>query len=315
VLKVNAVNESRQTNGFETMGKMTGLIVGCGYLGLRIAKLWLAAGVEAHALTRSPARAEWLFQQGIRPWVVDWYQSTAWPAGLPTYQRVAICVSHAPVVGLPPERTHVQGLENLLSNVAPAAGRWLYLSTTGVYAPCDDGRWLDEQALVNPGRGGALAALAAERWLEEQLPADGLVILRAAGIYGPERVPRLAALRAGEPLEADPSSYLNLIHVEDLARLAQRMIEPTCRAGVYNVSDGNPVRRREYYQFLSRLLNAPPPVFFDTEKNRHPLPVGFGRSRGEGSKRVSIEKLRKELDYPFLFPDYQAGLRPLLEGS
>jgi nucleoside-diphosphate-sugar epimerase len=297
------------------VGKMKRLIVGCGYLGLRIAKLWLEAGVEVHALTRSQARAEWLVQQGIRPWVVDWYQSNAWPVGLPAYERVTICVSHAPVAGVLPERTHVQGLENLLRFVPPTEGRWLYLSTTGVYAACDDGRWLDEQAPVNPGRGGALAALAAERWLEEQLPAGGLVILRAAGIYGPERVPRLAALRAGEPLEADPASYLNLIHVEDLARLAQRMIEPVCRAGIYNVSDGHPVKRRDYYEFLSHLLQAPPPVFFDTEKNGHSFPVGLGRSRGEGSKRVSIDKLRKEVDYPFLFPDYQAGLRPLLEGS
>ena len=43
------------------------------------------------------------------------------------------------------------------------------------------------------------------------------VTLRPAGIYGPDRVPRWEAIRDETPLQVDPESYLNLIHVDDLA--------------------------------------------------------------------------------------------------
>jgi uncharacterized protein YbjT (DUF2867 family) len=39
---------------------MAKLILGCGYLGRRVARLWLAAGEEVYAVTRSAERAELL---------------------------------------------------------------------------------------------------------------------------------------------------------------------------------------------------------------------------------------------------------------
>ena len=50
---------------------MTKLIVGCGYLGRRVAKHWLEAGQAVVGVTRSPARAEELKQQGIEGVVAD----------------------------------------------------------------------------------------------------------------------------------------------------------------------------------------------------------------------------------------------------
>lgn len=37
---------------------MKALVVGCGYLGERVAELWQAAGTEVHVVTRSAERAE-----------------------------------------------------------------------------------------------------------------------------------------------------------------------------------------------------------------------------------------------------------------
>ena len=47
------------------------LIVGCGYLGARVAALWRARGEQVAATTRSAARAADLRALGIEPLVCD----------------------------------------------------------------------------------------------------------------------------------------------------------------------------------------------------------------------------------------------------
>ena len=47
------------------------LIVGCGYLGSRVARRWIEAGNRVWAMTRSPARAAEFAAAGIEPIVAD----------------------------------------------------------------------------------------------------------------------------------------------------------------------------------------------------------------------------------------------------
>ena len=51
--------------------QMRALIIGCGYLGQRVADLWRSAGVDVSALTRSPEHAAELQRRGIEPTVGD----------------------------------------------------------------------------------------------------------------------------------------------------------------------------------------------------------------------------------------------------
>ncbi len=283
------------------------LVVGCGYLGIRIARLCLSQNAKVYALTRTPERALPLAEVGVHPMVQDWYAADGWPL-LPTFDAVFICVSHAAVGGIDPVDTHVKGLKNLLPHLATMPCRIVYLSTTGVYAHCDDGRWLDECSAVDPNRPGSVAAWAAEQWLSANLPADRLTILRAAGIYGPDRIPRVDSLRRNEPLNSDPESYLNLIHVDDLAVISVQASLQLDAHGLFVVSDGQPVLRRDYYQFIANVLGTSAPRFQPMNSENS----SSERRRGEGSKRIQNRRLLDILKHDFLFPDYQAGLRPLL---
>jgi nucleoside-diphosphate-sugar epimerase len=290
-----------------------GLIVGCGYLGRQVARRWNEQGLCVYALTRSEASATKLAQQSIQPIVVDWYDKDHWPK-LPRVDQLIMCASHAPVTGLPSSDTHVRGLRNLFAQLDAIPNRLAYLSTTGVYASCDDGRWVDECAPVDPSRPGSVAALAAEQWIIENLPVDRVSILRAAGIYGPGRIPQLDKLRAGEPIEVDPESYLNLIHVEDLAEVAIALLDSQAANGVFNISDGRPPRRREYYETIAKVMGSAMPLFCDSASKSEVSKEATPRRRGEGNKRVSNRRLVESLDFPFQFPDFAAGLTPLLQG-
>ncbi len=290
---------------------MNGLIVGCGYLGQQVARLWNEQGLRVFALTRSKDSAERLAQHSIQPIVVDWYAKDR-RSMLPSVDQLFISVSHAPVAGIQASDTHVLGLRNLFAQLGSIPSRIAYLSTTGVYETCDDGRWIDESGPVRPNRPGSVAALAAERWLIENLPVDQVCILRAAGIYGPGRIPRLDKLLAGEPIEVDPESFLNLIHVEDLAHVAIALLNAHKTNGVYNVADGQPPLRCDYYRFIANFIGAAMPTFRKPVFQSNVLEATTYRRRGEGNKRISNQRIVESLDYQFFFQDFIAGLTPLL---
>ncbi len=88
-------------------------------------------------------------------------------------------------------------------------------SSTGVWGD-GDGELVDEQTPVCPSRPSAAALVEAETMLRRHPKGPG-VALRFAGLYGPERLPRLDDLRAGREITADPASWLNLIHLDDAA--------------------------------------------------------------------------------------------------
>ena len=50
---------------------MTTLVVGCGYLGRRVAALLVARGERVIGTTRNLAKAEELVRVGVEPWILD----------------------------------------------------------------------------------------------------------------------------------------------------------------------------------------------------------------------------------------------------
>jgi nucleoside-diphosphate-sugar epimerase len=282
------------------MGK---LIVGCGYLGRRVLSLWQAAahetGEKIYVTTRSPERAEQLSRAGVTPLVLDVTQdlSLAPPADIDT---VLFAVGFDAKAGRPIHEVYVEGLSRVIDWLPNSVRRFIYISSTGVYGSFH-GEWIDEDSPCEPVRDGGKACLAAERLLAASKFGRQSVALRLAGIYGPERIPRGQDLLAGKPLEADPSGYLNLIHVQDAARIVL-LAEQNPTSACLLVSDGQPVVRGEYYNELARLLGAPPPQFMQPAGG---MPTN---RRGSADKRVSNAKLMKELAPTFEFPDYRAGL-------
>lgn len=279
---------------------MPKLIIGCGYVGFRVARRWLAGGDQVFALTRKPARAAEFKEYGITPVIGDVAQPLTLPA-IENVDTVLYAVGFDRTSQHTIDEVYVNGFARALATLPHDVQRIIYLSSTGVYGQ-SSGEWVDEDSLCEPQREGGKAVLAAEQLLINHSLGARAVVLRLAGIYGPGRVPKLRAVRQGEPLAAGADSFLNLIHVDDVleAVLAAENI-PQLPAR-YVVSDGCPVRRADFYGELARQLGVDPPVFVEPNQRARSAP------RELSSKRVRNSRMRSDLLPHLRYPTYREGL-------
>ncbi len=284
----------------------TRLIFGCGYVGLRVARRWLARGDRVIAATRSEATAERFRAEGIEPILADVTEPETL-VSLPLADTLLCAIGYDRSAEPSIHEVYAEGLRHVLGAIPQETGRVIYISTTGVYGDAS-GAWVDEQTPPAPSRDGGKASLAAERILADSPWGDRSAVLRLAGIYGPDRLPYLAKLKAGEPIEAPQSGWLNLIHVEDAATATVTAAEAADPPRVVCVSDGNPPQRGDYYAEVARLLEAPVPRF------TKPAEGSPRAARAGADKRISNRRLLEELGVELAYPSHREGLAAILGG-
>lgn len=250
---------------------MRRLIIGCGYLGCRVADLWREEGDRVKALTRTADRARILRDRGLHPLVGDVSQPGTL-ADLPSVDTVLYAVGYDRHAGLSKHEVYVQGLRHVLAAIPASVSRFVYVSSTSVYGQ-RQGEWVDETSECQPTSEGGSICLQAERLLRDQL--QGRVpyqILRHSGLYGPGRlIARLSALRSREPLPGNPLGWLNLVHVDDAARAILLCSRRSTEAETLLVTDSEPFVRRRYYEALAALVGVPAPVFREEPEPRADL--------------------------------------------
>jgi nucleoside-diphosphate-sugar epimerase len=272
----------------------TTLILGCGYLGQRVAKLWLEQQRRVFAATRNASR----LPNGVEPIVCDVLDPASLTA-LPQVETVLYAIGFDRSSGATMRDVYVDGLANVLAKL-PTPKRFIYVSSSSVYGQTDGG-WVDEGSATEPNEDSGRIVLAAEETLRSHMPSA--IVLRFAGIYGPGRLLRRQTIEKEEPIVGDADKWLNLIHVDDGARIvlaAEAHGEP---GGTYNVCDDHPVRRRYFYTALARVLNAPEPRFVNPPADQ-PTPP-----HEKGNRRVNNRRMKEGLGIPLRYPDYDQGLR------
>jgi nucleoside-diphosphate-sugar epimerase len=277
---------------------MRALVIGCGYLGRRVAAIWRSEGIEVSALTRTPQNAAVLAEQGIEPIVGDVLLPETLRS-LPETEIVLYAVGYDPRSAASKRDVYVHGLTNVLEARHPRVRRFLYISSTSVYGQ-DAGEWVDETSETNPATVDGQIVLAAEETVRQACPKGVATVLRFSGIYGPGRLlRRIESVRSSEPIAANPDGFLNLIHVDDGATIVTRLAEREALQPTYLITDDRPVRRREYYSFMASLVGGGEPVFqFDASGS---VVTGM-------NKRCSNARFKAELGDILRFPTIESGL-------
>ena len=285
---------------------MTKLVIGCGYLGHRVAKQWLDWGNSVAVVTRSDERAEAFRREGFCPVVGD-VTNREFCESLPAAETVLYAVGYDRRAGVPRRDVVVAGLLNVLNGLDSATERLIYVSSTGVMGS-HEGAWVTESSACNPQREAGRCGLEAEGVVRGHQIGGRAVVLRLAGLYGPGRLPKLADVRARRRVAAPERAYLNLIHVDDATEVVLAAEKKASVGELYLVSDGNPTRHREFYSEMGRLLGVGPVEFCLPEAGTR------GAAAALGNKRVSNRKMLEDLKVELAFPSYREGLAAVCAG-
>jgi len=286
------------------------LIVGCGDVGLRVAR-GLQGRVRLLALTSSPARVAELRARGITPLAGNLDQ----PATLARLAGLATRVVH---LAPPPGDNQAQwwrdprtmALVRALRLRSPPSAL-VYGSTSGVYGDCQ-GALVDETRPVQPRTPRAQRRVDAEQAVRHFGRAAHVrtSVLRIPGIYAPDReggTPR-ERLQKGTPvLEARDDVYTNHIHADDLARAMAAALWRGRPQRIYNASDDTRLLMGDYFDLAADLYGLPRPPRVPRSTAQDGMPLVLLSFMSE-SRRLDNTRLKKELRLVLRHPDVSTGL-------
>ncbi len=197
-----------------------------------------------------------------------------------------------------------------MSALACGAARFIQESFAPIYEDAGDA-WIDERGPIRVARYNR-SVLHAERAAEQVTP-EGVagVVLRFAYFYGADsdftRDAIRYARRGWAPALGSPESFISSVSHDDAAAAVAAALDVP--AGIYNVCDDRPVRRREFTDALAAAMHVPPPRFFPTWVARLAGSLGETLAR---SQRIANRKLRGASPWAPRYPSVVEGWQAVL---
>jgi len=275
------------------------LLVGCGDIGLRLARQ-LSQG--KFAITGLRRNIQFL-PDFIEPLACDLSQEDQVMKALRTgYDYIVITLT-------PSERseagykqaflTNLQYLIRALQHAGHVPKRVFFTSSTSVYAQ-NQGEWVNEASPTEPDRyNGKLVLQAEQQLLNSKLPTT---VVRFSGIYGSERTQLISKVQRGDWDLLD-DHYTNRIHADDcagvLAFLLARCQSNQSIAPLYLASDNEPAPMNQVCSWLAQQLRLSEPQ------------AKIRLSEATNNKRCD-NRLLREAGYQCRYPSYREGYLSIL---
>ncbi|MEM7209355.1 MAG: SDR family oxidoreductase [Pseudomonadota bacterium] len=276
-------------------------ILGCGYIGQKLAHALRRDGSSVQCFTASQASADDLTAQGLDVAVCDLDSNDL---------SIHLGQTETLYYLAPPPST---GQLDSRSRAAVAAiegdglKRVVLISTTGVYGDCG-GDWVDEARPLNPSVDRARRRVDSESvwqaWAHEQNVE--ISILRVAGIYAADRLPR-KRLESGEPVLAlDESPFSNRVHADDLVQICMAAARSKS-TGVFNVADDAPTTMSDYFMRVADALGLVRPIEISRAQAEQRFSDRMMSYLSE-SRRIDNGKLKRDLGVTLQYPNLDSGL-------
>jgi nucleoside-diphosphate-sugar epimerase len=271
-----------------------------GVIGSRVVRLLISSGHSVSAVGRTAEKRATLAASGAHAVAVDAFDAAAVRHALDGHDTVINLATHMPSSSfrmmLPwawreNDRVRREGAA-ILAGAATAVGavRFMQESFAPVYEGAGD-RWIDECFPIRPARYNRSVIDAESAAAEFTRRGGAGMVLRFAGFYGSDAVQvadYVKIVRMGwSPLPGPPNAYVSSIAHDDAASAVVALLDAP--AGIYNVTDDEPVTHREFAGSLARALRVAPPKFPPAWTARLMGSIGELLSR---SQRMSNRTLR-----------------------
>ena len=264
-------------------------ILGCGWLGLPLAKKLIENGYEVKGSTTSESKLELLKNAGISPYQIKMEENEITGNMESFLENTDVLL-----VDVPPKlrgdftENFVQKIKNLIPFVENSkVEKVLFVSSTSVYGDTFPIQELDEESALNPDTESGKQLVEVEKLLQSNENFQ-TTVLRFGGLIGPERNP--AKFLAGKENVANPNAPINFIHQEDCIGIICAMLRQVENDNwnwndTFNAVTPNHPNRENYYTEKALEMNLKVPTF-----------VKDSNSIG---KKISSKKLQGMLHYSF----------------
>lgn len=255
-------------------------IIGCGYVGSAVARLWQQQGLTVTATTTTPERIPELSQFVDRAVVVQGNDASGLQSLLENQQVVLLSVG-APNRSAYQE-AYLSTAKTLVEVLKQSSVQQVIY--TGSYAVYGDhqGEWVTEESPIAPANeNGEILAETERVLLSARSDRLKVCVLRLGGIYGPGReLVKIFGRIAGTTRPGDGTDASNWVHLDDIvgaidfARVHQLQ-------GIYNLVQDEPITTGELFERIFTKHNLPKVSWDATQASTRPY-----------NARVSNQKLR-----------------------
>lgn len=258
-------------------------LLGCGWLGFPLATSLISRGFAVKASTTSSEKLGVFKHAGIDPYLVHFTKFISPP------ELQGLLEAETLIITIPPGRKNPDGFNNYKDMVKcicetipnTRISSIIFISSTSVYP--DANIIVDEFSDIFPEtESGKL--LADSEILLRNLPVR-VIILRLAGLLGPQRMP--GNFFAGKTQIPNGQAPINLIHRNDVINIIHSLIESPDASGIYNACAPSHPTKTEFYTRAAENENLALPQFI-------PEKISW--------KIISSVRLEPELNFTFEIP-------------
>jgi nucleoside-diphosphate-sugar epimerase len=266
-------------------------ILGCGWLGLPLAKSLLSKGHEIKGSTTSESKLEVLKNTGISPFQIQ----------LEEYQIIGniedfLNETDVLVIDIPPglrrvilsseEMTFVNKIKTLIPFIGKSGiQKVIFVSSTSVYGDCFPIVEITEETKPNPDTESGKQLVIAETFLQSN-SCFKTTVIRFGGLLGEDRHP--IKFLAGRTNVENPDAPVNLIQREDCIGIIEKILKQVQYDNwgeIFNAVAPQHPSRKEYYCKKAQILNLPLPTFTEHSESK--------------GKIISSKKAEIILEYSF----------------
>jgi nucleoside-diphosphate-sugar epimerase len=266
-------------------------ILGCGWLGLPLAKTLLKNDFSVKGSTTSNEKISMLKNSGIQPYLISVSEDEI-VGNLSDF----LDNSKILIIDVPPKlrgsekENFVSKIRNLIPFIEKSGvENVIFISSTSVYG--EDNLEVTEETELNPDTESGKQLVQAEQLLQSN-PNFKTTILRFGGLIGEDRHP--IKFLAGRTNIENPNAPINLIHQDDCIGIILEIIQQIPNDKLewnetFNAAAPYHPSRKEYYTHKAIEFNLPLPEF-----NSENLTFG---------KTIASSKVEKVLGYTFVKPN------------
>lgn len=235
-------------------------IIGCGWLGLPLAKYFVKNGYTVKGSTTSNDKLSVLKKNNIVPYQIQ-LNETKITDPISDFLKASdtVIINIPPGLRRNPNKNHVKELKLLIEHIEKQEVKHvLYISSTSVFKDAISFPTITEKTIPNTKSESGQQLIAIENLLKENVNFK-TTILRFSGLFDDSRHP--GKFLSAKRNIANPEAPVNLIHKNDCIAIIFQLIENGVWNQTFNFSLPQHPTKKEYYTTYCKTHNLPLPHF------------------------------------------------------